>query len=184
MSVTCDRFSSTNKTDHHDITEILLKVALNTNKHHIIEVNLTQKKYVLFPRKFQLHLNYYKQEVKDIIHPLKIKTDKFVRNYIELIIWLFNVFKLSIYNFSYKSFEGVHRIIGYFVLSVIITIYLWSHRVILMVSTNWYWYWNLLVSVTSSTLMFLIKTIMSALKASTYFRPQKNVCFRLHGLQN
>jgi hypothetical protein len=34
--VTCDRFSlgtpvsSTNKTDHHDITEILLKVALNT----------------------------------------------------------------------------------------------------------------------------------------------------------
>ena len=24
------RFSSTNKTDHHDITEILLKVALNT----------------------------------------------------------------------------------------------------------------------------------------------------------
>ena len=140
-----------------------MKVALNTNKHHIIEVNWTQKKYVLFPRKFQLHLNYYKQEVKDIIHPLKIKTDKFVRNYIELIIWLFNVFKLSIYNFSYKSFEGVHRIIGYFVLSVIITIYLWSHRVILTVSTNWYW--NLLVSVTSSTLMFLIKTIMSALKA-------------------
>ena len=35
MSVTCDRsvfspISSTNKTDHHDITEILLKVALNT----------------------------------------------------------------------------------------------------------------------------------------------------------
>ena len=118
-------------------------------------------------------MNYYKQEVKDIIHPLKIKTDKFVRNYIELIIWLFNVFKLSIYNFSYKSFEGVHRIIGYFVLSVIITIYLWSHRVILTVSTNWYWYWNLLVSVTSSTLMFLIKTIKSALKASTYFMPQK-----------
>jgi hypothetical protein len=30
--------SSTNKTDSHDITEILLKVALNTNKtgHHII----------------------------------------------------------------------------------------------------------------------------------------------------
>jgi hypothetical protein len=26
------RFSSTNKTDHHDITEILLKVALNTIK--------------------------------------------------------------------------------------------------------------------------------------------------------
>ena len=38
LSVTCDRFSpgtsvsSTNKTDHHDITEILLKVAI---KHHI-----------------------------------------------------------------------------------------------------------------------------------------------------
>jgi len=36
--VTCDRFSpgppvsSTNKTDCHNITEILLKVALNTNK--------------------------------------------------------------------------------------------------------------------------------------------------------
>jgi hypothetical protein len=32
--VTCDRFSpgtvSSNKTDHHDLTEILLKVALNT----------------------------------------------------------------------------------------------------------------------------------------------------------
>jgi len=26
------RYSSTNKTDHHDITEILLKVALNTIK--------------------------------------------------------------------------------------------------------------------------------------------------------
>jgi hypothetical protein len=26
----CDKVSSTNKTDHHDITEILLKVALNT----------------------------------------------------------------------------------------------------------------------------------------------------------
>ena len=41
MSVTCDRsvvfspgppVSSTNKTDHHDITEILLKVALSTIK--------------------------------------------------------------------------------------------------------------------------------------------------------
>jgi plasmid replication initiation protein len=35
LSVTCDRsvvFSSTNKTYHHDITEILLKVALNTIK--------------------------------------------------------------------------------------------------------------------------------------------------------
>ena len=38
LSVTCDRFSpgpqvsSTTKTDHHDITEILLKVALNTIK--------------------------------------------------------------------------------------------------------------------------------------------------------
>jgi hypothetical protein len=136
-----------------------------------------QKKLCFFSRKFKLHLNYYKQEVKDIIYPLKIKTDKFVRNYIELIIWLFNVFKLSIYNFSYKSFEGVHRIIRYFVLSVIITIYLSSHRVILTVSTNWYWYWTLLVSVTSSTLMFLIKTIMSALKASTYFRPKKKSVF-------
>ena len=32
LSVTCDRsvvFSSTNKTDHHDIAEFLLKVALN-----------------------------------------------------------------------------------------------------------------------------------------------------------
>jgi len=37
LSVTCDRSvvfsgSSTNKTDRHDITEILLKVALNTIK--------------------------------------------------------------------------------------------------------------------------------------------------------
>ena len=29
LSVTCDRYS-TNKTDHHDITEIFLKVALST----------------------------------------------------------------------------------------------------------------------------------------------------------
>jgi hypothetical protein len=39
LSVTCDRsvvfygYSSTNKTDRHDITEILLKVALNTINH-------------------------------------------------------------------------------------------------------------------------------------------------------
>jgi hypothetical protein len=43
-SVTCDRSvvfsryfsSSTNKTDHHDITEILLKLALNTIKKPIL----------------------------------------------------------------------------------------------------------------------------------------------------
>jgi hypothetical protein len=37
LSVTCDRsvVFSTNKTDHHDITEILLKVALNTINHQI-----------------------------------------------------------------------------------------------------------------------------------------------------
>jgi hypothetical protein len=34
--------SSTNETDHHDITEILLKVALNTIKQ-------TNKKYTAFP---------------------------------------------------------------------------------------------------------------------------------------
>ena len=32
--------SSTNKTDHHDITEILLKVALNTIKQTITEIDL------------------------------------------------------------------------------------------------------------------------------------------------
>jgi hypothetical protein len=44
LSVTCDRsvVSSTNKTDRHDITEILLKVALNTitlNLRYIINNN-------------------------------------------------------------------------------------------------------------------------------------------------
>ena len=41
-SVTCDRsvVSSTNKTDHHDITEIVLKVAINTieQTNNLIEV--------------------------------------------------------------------------------------------------------------------------------------------------
>jgi hypothetical protein len=32
-----DRVSSTNKTDHHDITEILLKVALNTIHPQIVD---------------------------------------------------------------------------------------------------------------------------------------------------
>ena len=44
LLVTCDRsvvfsgtlVSSTNKTDHHDITEILLKVALNTINHNVV----------------------------------------------------------------------------------------------------------------------------------------------------
>ena len=45
MSVTCDRFSpgtpvsSINKTDRYDITEILLKVALNTIKPNQTESN-------------------------------------------------------------------------------------------------------------------------------------------------
>ena len=51
LSVTCDRWfspgtseSSTNKTDRHDITEILLKVALNTIK----QTNITKVLKVLF----------------------------------------------------------------------------------------------------------------------------------------
>ena len=39
MSVVFSRYSSTNKTDYHDITEILLKVALNT-----IKLNQTKTK--------------------------------------------------------------------------------------------------------------------------------------------
>jgi hypothetical protein len=41
LSVTCDRsvVSSTNKTDHHDITEILLNVALNTINHQPQTIN-------------------------------------------------------------------------------------------------------------------------------------------------
>jgi hypothetical protein len=39
--------SSTNKTDHHDITEILLKVALNT----ITLNHLPQKKLIVFKEK-------------------------------------------------------------------------------------------------------------------------------------
>ena len=48
LSVTCDRsvvfsqFSSTNKTDWHDTTEILLKVALNTIKQYVY-----RKPYIL-----------------------------------------------------------------------------------------------------------------------------------------
>ena len=36
--------SSTNKTDHHDITEILLKVALNTITHKPIKSNFKMRK--------------------------------------------------------------------------------------------------------------------------------------------
>jgi hypothetical protein len=53
LSVTCDRLvvspgttvSSTNKTDRHYITEILLKVALNTITHNKLEVPVS--KYLL-----------------------------------------------------------------------------------------------------------------------------------------
>ena len=43
LSVTCDRFmaSSANKTDRHDITEILLKVALNI-------INQIKPNHILF----------------------------------------------------------------------------------------------------------------------------------------
>ena len=43
----CTLVSSTNKTDHHDITKILLKVALNTKTltHFIIKLKLNVKKY-------------------------------------------------------------------------------------------------------------------------------------------
>jgi hypothetical protein len=33
--------SSTNKTDHHDITEILLKVALNITNLHLLCINVS-----------------------------------------------------------------------------------------------------------------------------------------------
>jgi hypothetical protein len=40
--------SSTNKTDHHDITEILLKVALNTIKQTNKQTNKQTKKHYFF----------------------------------------------------------------------------------------------------------------------------------------
>jgi hypothetical protein len=43
--------SSTNKTDHHDITEILLKVALNTNK-PIMKNMIINKTKVILPHAF------------------------------------------------------------------------------------------------------------------------------------
>ena len=44
FSVSCDRsvVFSTNKTDRHDITEILLKVVLNTNPNLIMNIKLVQ----------------------------------------------------------------------------------------------------------------------------------------------
>jgi len=55
FSVTCGRFvlfsrysvSSTNKTDHHDITEILLKVALNTITLTQIKVQTKSDSYII-----------------------------------------------------------------------------------------------------------------------------------------
>jgi len=45
LSVTCDRsvVFSTNKTDRHDITEILLKVALNTIKSNLFKKYFKQE---------------------------------------------------------------------------------------------------------------------------------------------
>jgi len=53
--MTCDMllnysmYSSTNKTDHHDITDILLKVALST-----ITLTLTHREYVVQAGKWKL----------------------------------------------------------------------------------------------------------------------------------
>ena len=48
--MTCDRLlvSSTNKTDHHDIAEILLKVALNTIKQTSKNKMADKSKYTCF----------------------------------------------------------------------------------------------------------------------------------------
>ena len=57
LSVTCDRsvvlsgtlVSSTNKTEHHDITEILLKVALSTITPHLTTCFLPSKRVCILP---------------------------------------------------------------------------------------------------------------------------------------
>ena len=51
----------------------------------------------------------------------------------------------------------------YLCLLVMWTFFLWFHMVILLISTNWLWYWKLSVSV-----MTTIKTITSVLKVSQY----------------
>ena len=67
--------SSTNKTDHHDITEILLKVALNT-----ITLTLTINLFKVFPKE---NVNYVGFMIK--VPDLKLTSTTFYH----FVIWLF-----------------------------------------------------------------------------------------------
>ena len=67
--------SSTNKTDHHDITEILLKVALNTKNQ--IKSNQSKQKRLSTPKKvvetkrslqFNDHYDQTECQDEDMIH--------------------------------------------------------------------------------------------------------------------
>ena len=88
QSVTCDNpgrwfspgtpVSSTNKTDYHDITEILLKVALNTIKPNHQSKKCTVTPINFFKQKYMPYIFYLsKVKIKDVsIYP-KIKTRKY-----------------------------------------------------------------------------------------------------------
>jgi len=62
--------SFTNKTDRHDITEILLKVALNTiklnpnNKNKIAARHLGITVHLIYYKGITVHLIYYKYNIK------------------------------------------------------------------------------------------------------------------------
>ena len=61
-------------------------------------------------------------------------------------------------------------------ISVLLAIVLWSHRVTLSASMNWFWYWKVSVHVTTITLTLQIKTIMSILKILTYIITSITAC--------
>lgn len=72
--------------------------------------------------------------------------------------------KVWITNFSWFV------IISWQYLSVILTFCIWYHRLILLISANWRWYWQLSVKVISNIhiMTIQIKTITAVLKDLTY----------------
>jgi len=63
--------SSINKTDRHDITAILLKVALNTIKQTIKSTFYFHTKIV--PYIFHINHLFWKRSLEDILHPIFLK---------------------------------------------------------------------------------------------------------------
>ena len=85
------RFSPTNKTDHHDITEIVLKVALNTTtlaKPYIISmfqndisdhISEYRMNYQAVLNDDDSYYNYYYEDTDDIAHNITLSNNYITR---------------------------------------------------------------------------------------------------------